>query len=214
VKSTTARALFGVIAALTLTSCLSTDVSLDLRDPDTTRMEIVYTIPQAIWELGVFDHASPERAIPVSERDARETAGLYDDVSLEGYRLDEEDDHVVITVTYLIGSPESLAAIWGSSERGSLLLDGEAGTLSVPLAGGVEAVDAQQRELIIEAFRDRHFSLTVTAPGAVEIQSPGDVDAAVSRPRGATTVRWEASMGDLLLSRDDLTLIARWEVDR
>jgi ABC-type phosphate transport system permease subunit len=56
--------------------------------------------------------------------------------------------------------------------------------------------------------------LAVIPALGVAIFTSGDVDAAVSRPRGATTVRWEASMDDLLLSRDDLTLIARWEVDR
>jgi hypothetical protein len=214
VNSTTAKALIGVIATLTLTSCLSTDVSLDLRNRDTTRMEIVYTIPQAIWELGVFDHASPERAIPVSERDVRETAGLYDDVTLDRYHLDQRDDHVIVTVVYLVGSPESLAALWGWSDSPSLVLDHEGGMIAVPLTGGVETVDSQQRELIVETFRGRHFSLSVIAPGAVELEPPRGVSGTVHRPRDTGTARWEIPMGDLLLADDQIVLQARWEVDR
>lgn len=212
-KSTTAKALLGVIATLTLTSCLSTDVSLDVRDPDSTRMEIVYTIPQAVWDLGVFDHASPERAIPVSERDARETAGLYADVTLERYTLDTRDDQVVVSVTYVVDSPESLSALWGWSDTGSLVLDHAAGTVSVPLSAAVETVDPQQRELIAETFRDRHFSLTVIAPGPVTFEAPPGVDGTLSRPRNDETARWEGPMGEILLNDHDVTLRARWETN-
>jgi hypothetical protein len=175
---------------------------------------MTYTIPRAIWDLGVFDHSSPERAIPVSERDARETAGLYDDVILEDYRIDEGDAEVVITAAYRVGSPESLAALWGWSDGGSLRLDHAAGTLTVPLAGGVDPVDSHQRELIAETFRGRHFSLALTAPGTVQLEPLGGINGAVTRPRDDATVRWEAPMGDILLSREDLALQARWEVDR
>ncbi|MCG8479067.1 MAG: hypothetical protein MI724_08235, partial [Spirochaetales bacterium] len=59
-----------IITAVFLTACLSTNVSLDIRNPESIELAIDYEMPRSIWELGVFDRDSPERPIPVSLRDA------------------------------------------------------------------------------------------------------------------------------------------------
>jgi hypothetical protein len=197
---------------LTLNSCLSTDVSIDLRDEQDIRLQLIYSVPTAVWDLGVFDSTSPERAIPISERDALETANLYEDVTLISHTVREKSDTVTIEMEYSVGSAESLAGLWGWAGNSRLGLDMETGSITVPVNGGGSAADREQRELVLEVFRDQHFSLTVVAPGPLRTSSTDIPDASWQRGSNDETATWTAPMGPLVLHEGDSIIEARWEV--
>lgn len=206
------RSLFVGALVLALSSCLSTEVTIDLRDDEDLRLQLVYSMPRAVWELGVFDSTSPERAIPISQRDAREAADLYRDVNLVGHTVREDGETVTVEMEYSVGSAESLAGLWGWAGDGQLELDQEAGSIRVPIAGNVSDVDSEQRELILEVFREQQFRLTLNAPGALQTTGPevqGASWQSASEDRSAT---WTAPMGPLMLSNEDSALEAHWEV--
>lgn len=197
-----------IIAVIGLSSCLSLDVTLSLRE-DSSDLTFVYTIARSVWDLGVFDEGSPERAIPVSERDARETAGLHDGVSLEEYRISESPETVEVRVVYRTDSEEALAALWGAVGGSRLSLDRDAGTLTVPITAGTGPLDNDQRELIAGGFEGYHVSLSVVPPArttATVVERPpfGEV---VTEDRNA---RWSAPMSTLMTAEGPVSVSVSW----
>lgn len=199
------------ITAVLSTACLSTNVSLDVRNPERIELAIDYEMPRSMWELGVFDQDSPERPIPVSLRDARETAGLYDDVELVDHSIDAGDERVSVTTRYRIGSVESLASIWGRIEGRVLEFDPAGGELSIPLARGLAAADEEQRTLIADAFRGEQFSIRIRGSHPMEIIVADIEGARLESDRRGRDLTWSVPMATLLLSREDVILRARRE---
>ncbi|MEX2443076.1 MAG: hypothetical protein WD492_05700 [Alkalispirochaeta sp.] len=206
------RSLFVVAVVVTLSSCLSTDVTIDLRHEGDIQLQLTYTIPRAVWELGVFDSASPERAIPVSERDAQEAADLYEDVTLTGHTVREDSDAITVEMEYSVGSAESLAGLWGWAGDNRLELDLEAGSVRIPVNGNVADVDREQRELILEVFRDQQFAVTLVVPGTLRTSGPDIPDASWQRGSGDGTATWTVPMGPLVLHEDHSVIEGQWEV--
>ncbi|HKK48747.1 MAG TPA: hypothetical protein VJ932_06590 [Alkalispirochaeta sp.] len=203
-----------LVAALAvfLSSCLSTDVSIDFRDDGEIGLHTVYTMPKAVWELGVFDSTSPERAIPISARDARETANLYADVTLVDHTVREAGDQVTVEIMYSIGSAESLADLWGWAGEHRLEFEPETGFLRIPVNGERVPVDEDQRELIREVFRNQQFTLTLSAPGELNTTGPELPDASLTEESDTNTATWSAPLGSLLLHEDSAFIEARWEL--
>jgi len=206
------RSLLITVVAVSFSSCLSTDVSIDFRDDEEIGLQLIYTIPPAVWELGVFDSTSPERAIPISARDAREAANLYDDVTLVEHHVREGDEAVTVRIEYAVGSPESLANLWGWAGESRLQFDPDTGFLRIPVNGEGVPVDGEQRELIREVFRDQQFSLTLRAPERVTVTGPELSGSSWERGSGDDTATWTAPMGRLLLHDRNAVVEARWEV--
>lgn len=200
------RSILMLVVALTFTSCLSTAVTFDVSDTRTT-LRFAHTIERAVWDLGVFDAQSPERAIPVSERDAEETAGLYRDVDLTAYDIEVGADTVRVEVEYTVGSAESLAGLWG--EMGGRRLSLSETGIRIPLAAGVGTVDEDQRSLIEEMFRDQVLQVQVRAPGSVTSADAGDVPVSTTEDRGG--IELTMPMGDLMTAPNATVLTVDWE---
>ncbi len=199
------------ITAVLSTACLSTNVSLDVRNPERIELAIDYEMPRSIWELGVFDQDSPERPIPVSLRDARETAGLYDDVELTDHSIDTGDERVSVTTRYRVGSVESLASIWGGIEGRALEFDPDTGELSIPLARGLAEADEEQRTLIADAFRGEQFSIRIRGTEPMEVVVAEVEGARLESDRRGRDLMWSVPMATLLLNREDVVLRIRHE---
>ncbi len=162
------RTLLLAVSAMSLTSCLSLETELDLRREDALVLTMRYTVDRALWELGVFDEESQERAVPVSRRDAEETALRYSDVTLEEYRLEDKGEEVTVSVRYRAETVESLRALWGTAAGTPIAFQAGYRGVSIPLATGPESVDPEQRAFIHDLFRDRHLRITVITPGPIE----------------------------------------------
>ena len=175
-------------------------------------MSLTYEMPISLWRFGVFDEESPERSIPVSRRDAEETATLYEDVTLETYDLTERGDVAVIHVVYEAGTIESLQGLWGRAAGSRLELSYEMRTLTLPLNEGAptEGIDPRQRDLIAEVLGGEEFSVAVHTPGAVRsIAFPEIPDYAVE-DIGSGGFRWSAPMAALLLAEGPNVIELRW----
>ncbi|MFW5642634.1 MAG: hypothetical protein ACOCYQ_01280 [Alkalispirochaeta sp.] len=212
--------LMVLLTATVLTSCLSTEVSIDLSRGDTFSLDIVYRMPRSLWEYGVFDEENSERAVPVSRRDAEETAVLYSDVTVTSYEIDEHGDEISVTVSYRIGSVESLEALWGGVSSGSRMsLSLEAGTLRLPVGEGPppEGYDQEQAQLISRLFENEVFSITIRTPGRITSSTfPEAVeqDTEASRSGGSSAdevATWQVAMGDLLLAPGSKEIVLAWE---
>lgn len=203
--------LLGLLALIT-TSCLSTKVELDLRTSDRLVLSLTYEMPISLWQFGVFDDESPERSIPVSRRDAEETATLYEDVTLETYNLTEKDDVAVIHVVYHAETIESLQGLWGRVAGTPLDLSFEPGALSLPLNEGVPpgGVDPQQRDLINQVFQGEEFSITVRTPGAVRPIAFPEIPEYTSGEGDSDQFQWSAPMSALLLAEGPNVIELQW----
>lgn len=197
--------------------CLSTEVSLTLAETGGT-LEIRYIIPAELWTTGVFDEDSPERMLPVSERDARETANLYADVELLQYRLRSVDEMIHIETRYRSASDASLSALWGSVGTGWLSIDRAAGELLMPVGGGVGPTEPVQAELLSDLFSGQtaRFSVDLSAlttdRGEVQttLLSGGQSQAGADPGSGPGTAALELPMEQLVTSADPLILRAAW----
>ncbi len=196
-----------------LTSCLTTEVDIDLRKSDDLRLSLVYRMPASLWQFGVFDEGSQERAIPVSRRDAEETAILHPDVTLETYTLDDSDDEAVITVVYHAQSVAGLQALWGNVAGTPLQMSFEGRRILLPLTGGLgdTPADSQQRELITQVFLDRYFRVTLHLPDDIQSATYPDIrNGEILSASGDKTVSWEAPMAELLTAATGQAVSAVW----
>ncbi|SIP98430.1 hypothetical protein SAMN05920897_10291 [Alkalispirochaeta americana] len=158
-----------VVLTVSLASCLSVETELDLRRGDDLGLVLRYRINPAMWDLGVFDPDSPERAIPVSRRDVEETAGLYPDVRVAHYSIDRTSEAVIVEVQYRAGSVESLKGLWGTAGGAPLVFfsssDAPSGSgVRIPLATGPEESDPEQQALLEGLFAGQRARVTVYAP--------------------------------------------------
>ena len=206
-KRSAAKMLFLLLSPLVFTACLSTEVTLDLRERSALVGEFVYTIPRQVWDLGVFDSASPERAVPVSERDARETAGLYQDVDLASYSVHEGDDEVVVRARYQAGSLQSLRGLLGGD--GTLRLDEANRTMRISLSEGLQTIESAQEALVRDLFRDRVFALTVISDLELSLRTAPDYGSLSTSADDHYT--WQCALSDLLLDPSEALLVFTWE---
>jgi hypothetical protein len=209
-----------LVTAAVLSSCLSTEVSIDLSRADALSLDIVYRMPRSLWEFGVFDEESSERAVPVSRRDAEETAVLYPDVTLRSYEVREQGDEISVSVSYDVGSVDSLEALWGGVSAGSRMdLSFEERRIRLPVGEGPppEGYDQEQVQLISRLFENQVFSVSIRTPARITSRSfPATVPVvdATSRSEDAasnTVATWQVSMADLLLAPDSKEIVLEWE---
>ncbi len=196
-------------------SCLSVEVDLDLRQENRQELTMRYTMARQLWELGVFDQDSPERAVPVSRRDVEETALRHPGVTVQDFSISEGETRVTVTVRYRADSFAGLQGVWGEAGRDPLTMRRNAAsgvsTLSLPFAPGGVAPDGEQLALMEEVFSGHRTKITVRLPGSVAAASvsgapPGEALPQVDR----STVVMEASMALVATSATPLVLEVTW----
>jgi hypothetical protein len=208
------RVLLLSAVVFALTSCLSTEVELDLRNGNALILDLTYRMPIGLWEFGVFDDETPERAIPVSRRDAEETAVLYEDVTLVSYTLREEADRAVVHVVYRVESVSGLQGLWGRVAGSPLDLSFESGRLRLPLSSGGpdDGIDPQQRDLIEEVFDGEVFSVAIRTPEPITAMELPRIDGAEdTRGDDDRRIVWQAPMGALLSTETPAQIRIEWE---
>lgn len=197
---------------LFVSSCLSTKAEIDIRSADDFVLDMTYEMPIGLWELGVFDENSSERAVPVSRRDAEETAALYDDVTLDTYQLTDTGEIAEIHVVYRSRSVESLRGLWGTVSGEQLTLDYSAGTVTIPLNKGTPetGIDREQRELITEVFAGEVFSIRVKTPAPISGVTFPEMEGHQVEGTDGSVFQWSAPMAELLLSDGPNRITIRW----
>lgn len=208
------RSFFGpalILILLSLASCLSVEMEVDLRQDGDYQLTMRYTMSRDLWELGVFDEDSPERAVPVSRRDAEETALRYEDVTLSDYEQRTTADDVEITAVYRVGTPDSLQALWGSAGGTPMRFDPEEGVIIIPLSAGTEELDPVQRDMFSSIFDNRHARLTVIPPGEIlRTTITGLSPETVGEERESERFTLHVSMYDLVTTGNESALTVYW----
>jgi hypothetical protein len=209
----TSRFLILITVVFGLSSCLTTEVELDLRRQNDLRLTLVYHMPLTLWQFGVFDDESSERAVPVSRRDAEETAVLHDDVTLERYSLEERNEEAVITVVYHSKTPAGIAAVWGDVAGQFPDLSFETETLVLPLTPGLgdAGADADQKQLMDEVFADQFFQVSLRLPDeVVSGEYPDIAGSETETSSDGRTVIWRTPMAALLTAGADQLISVAW----
>ena len=202
--------LFLVVPLLVLVSCLGVEAEFDLRETDRLGLTMRYRMTRSLWELGVFDEESQERSVPVSRRDAEETALRYTDVSLDRYDLEQTGEEVVITVRYVAGSVESLQGLWGNAGGSPIELSPDSGGIVIPLTPGVVEMDRQQRDLLRSIFADRDAVISVLTPRNIaDARVIGPVSTGEEQ-HGAARFDLTIPMGDLVTRSEATVLEVEW----
>lgn len=163
------RLLFLLISVVVpmLASCLSVEAEFDLRRDDRLSLTMVYRMSTALWELGVFDEGSQERAVPVSRRDAEETALRYEGVTLEEHAVTDDGETVAVTVKYQARTRDSLRKLWGSAGGSPLIFAEGSRSITIPLASGDSSMDREQRNLVRQVLADQTARVMVITPDPV-----------------------------------------------
>lgn len=203
-------AVFFLLTGFLLGSCLAVEAEFDLSDENALELTMRYRMNSALWDLGVFDEDSPERAVPVARRDAQETALRYSDVTLEEYRLERTGEEVVIITRFRAGSMESLQRLWGDAAGAPIAIRTDPHGVTVPLVSASPPMDTEQRALFQEVFADRRARVTVHAPG--EISDATVAGLALDDPGKYEGRRYELTvpMYDLLAGEDAVVLRLTW----
>lgn len=194
--------LFFPLVFLSLSSCISIDTEIVIRQNLSGEALIRYSIAKSAINIGKIDSDSSFLPLPVEEeryrRKAQETEGL----TLVSYRKDESADEVLITVRYEFSNPEALNRIISSSDENSITIDNRAGsfhyTQTIYDNEGVMP-DNDVLKLTEALFSDRFIKIKVTAPSAVRTISNGfaggsNAEAVFSIPELLSSdapVRWE-----------------------
>lgn len=202
-------AVLATIAAFFGTSCLSMEVEVDLQSSHHMDLALTYRLHSALWDLGVFDQESPERAVPVSRRDVEETALRHPGVTVEHYNVTRQDNTVVVEVRYRAADARGLAGIWGAAGGEPLTLSrNPAGNshLILPLTPEGAVPDDAQRQLLENVFRDQTMRVTVQLPAAATSATAGPLE--VLRDRSAVSVA--APLDRVLTAPESLKLEVRW----
>lgn len=209
------RSLLPVVALsvllLGLSSCLSVEAEFDMRRSGYVDLTMRYRMNEALWDLGVFDENSPERAVPVSRRDAEETALRYEDVTLQDYRVHREGETVTVTVRYRAGSAGSLQGLWGVAGGGPLSLDERGRGISIPLAADPAELAPEQRELLGHIFSNQHVRITVLAPAAVVRGGLEGATGPIGEEREGQRYTLTLPMADLVTAARPVTLQVEWD---
>ncbi len=194
--------LFFPLVFLSISSCISIDTEIVIRQNLSGEALIRYSIAKSAINIGKIDNDSSFLPLPVEEeryrRKAQETEGL----TLVSYRKDESIDEVLITVRYEFSNPEALNRIISSSDENSITIDNRAGSFHYKQTiydnEGV-IPDNDVLKLTEALFSDRFIKIKVTAPSAVRTISNGfsggsSAEAVFSIPELLSSdapVRWE-----------------------
>lgn len=193
------RAAAVLLLVLLLSGCLSIDVTVDVTRQESVDVTFRYIINRETWDLGTFDDDASERAIPVSRRDAEESALLHDGLELLDWRLDETEAVATITTVYRAHSSEALAALWGGAGGGRAEWDPSRRRLVLPVVSGAEAAvtdDPAAAGLLDLVFAGQTVRIALDAPGALSV--------------GSAPAEVEHQLGALLTRRDPLVLTWAW----
>jgi len=209
------RLILPVLAGFLLSSCLSVETEVDLRRSDRPELTMRYRMARSLWELGVFDSDSPERAVPVTRRDAEETALRHPGVQVAAHAVRVQGDVVVVEVTYRADSFAGIQGIWGEGSSGGMVLteeaDGTRSRLVIPVSVGGVDPDNAQGQLIRGMFEDESTRITVQTPrnitfARVEANDQELLAASISGPRMDARI----PMSDILLHRSAVAVTVEW----
>lgn len=199
-----------VLLSFFLVSCLTVEAEFDLRETDSYGLTMRYRMSRSLWELGVFDEESQERAVPVSRRDAEETALRYADVTLDRYDLDRSGEEIVISIRYTARSVESLQGLWGDAGGAPIEVSPGSGRIVIPLAPGVADMDQHQRDLLRSIFSDRNAVISVLTPRSItDFRLTGPASAGEEQ-REPTRLDLTFPMGDLVTGTEKTILQVDW----
>ena len=124
------RSAVVLVVVLVLSGCLDVATEVELNDDGSGRIDLVYTVDQNLYELGVFDSSDVALPVPISEAEFRETARLVDGLDLRRYRMNAEERVVTVEVRMDFASVEVLSDWFGPGE------DETSPAVSVTSAGG------------------------------------------------------------------------------
>jgi hypothetical protein len=152
---------------------LKTDIVLTADGAGTLNME--YRISGLLAEIGALDGNAAWPAVPVGRADFERTLDGLEDLRLLSFSEGEEGGDLIYRAA--VGFPR-LEAVLPLLDRGGRMLSlarGEKQSLLVRLRpeGKEEALDGELLALAEEHFRGYSFSMSLSAPSAVEIRVTG-----------------------------------------
>ena len=206
-----------LLSIVVLASCFDMEMELDVHADGRSEITGSYRIEREVWELGVFDDENPNRAFPVSRRDMEELTGLYDGVTLERFRVREEDTSVRIEYRIETADPDALAQIWaGFSQRAVQTEFSPAGrSITLPITSGSEITTDEAIDLVRSRFAQAHYRLTVRTPAPIAELGvlDGDPQRYLDPQTGVGTDNAvvDTEIADLVLDRDPYVLFIAWE---
>ncbi len=192
------RTLGAVLLAVLLTSCISIETTIDVRREDRIRVDLVYTIPNELWNAGVFDEDTRFRAIPLTRSDALRIARTSRS-ELKRYRVRSGEEVTVVSMRFRPQDAASLNALFGGT------VDLGASSLAITLTAGGTPYTNREREVVEGIAGDATVAFSLRHPGRLvrsEVSGtpPGDPSAVVTIP-----------LRDILLSETPVTWTLSWE---
>lgn len=187
-----------VLLAVLLTSCISLEATIDVRRENRIRVDLVYTVPNELWNAGVFDEETHFRAIPLTRSDALRIARTSRS-ELRRYRVRSGEEVTVVSMRFRPRDAAALSALFGGT------VDLGPSSLTITFAAGGTPYTDAEREVVEGVAGDNVVAFSLRHPGRL-VRSDlsgtlsGDPSAVVTIP-----------LRDVLLSEDPVTWTLSWE---
>ncbi len=157
-----APALAVFVLGVSLSSCLSTETTVTLRENGSGTVDFVYRIDREAWETGVFDDSDAARPIPVGRRDFDRAVLQIDGLRLRSHRISRGDDLVTVSARIDFAHLDALRALLGAVSL-EVRLSEEDGLWRQVVAEGRGAPQAQELARSLEGYELR-FELRPPRP--------------------------------------------------
>ena len=154
------RTLGVVLVMLALTGCLDIATEVDLRRTNDIAITQRFVIAAEAWDFGRGPLGTGQGMFVLDREDALAAAVAVDGVELSSYRRRENDDTIMVDITYRVRDIDALVAFW--EPQGTH--DAAARELVLPLTYDLGQLDAEQTALLEELFGASQYTLRVRLP--------------------------------------------------
>ncbi len=191
--------------AMILGSCVGVSGAVTFAQDGSGTASFSYTVSKTVESLGKLDANSPKLPFPVSRADFDLAVARTPGLRLDKWNRKDGQDDIVIDVAIAFDSPATLARFLDpEGKRATFVQEGKERRLSLVLATGTNALDADLAEFVDLVFEGYRFDLSVRTPTKVISAQPGTTES------GGLVARYQAPMNEILKSSQEIKWTIRW----
>jgi hypothetical protein len=190
-----------------LSSCISIDSRLTIRDNGSGTLQLTYRISQLVADLGVSSTGKPVIPLPVSRPDfERSLAAANGKVRLTSFDRSDNEKDITIRAEMAFDSLDALAKV-DSFHDAALTVgtDGPRRTFSQVVARAAKQPLSDDSRRMLDALFDGYdLSFVLVAPQPIQDATLGTLSS------DKKTLTYKTTIKDVVSTAQDLVMSARW----
>jgi hypothetical protein len=190
-----------------LTSCISIDSRLTIRDNGSGTLQLIYRVSQLVANLGLSSTGKSAIPLPVTRSDfERSLASSGDKVRLARFDRSENEKDITIRVELSFDSLDALAKV--DAFQDSDLKWGNEGSLhtfsQVVARTPAQPLNNDSRRMLETLFDGYEMTYVIEAPRPIQAASLGTLSS------DKKTLTYTTKIQDVMTTTKDLVMSARW----